>query len=88
MQQLWEKKARDSTAQQQSAASRASASKLSVMDVVEIADSEALARKGRERGEGGERKPKRAMVLKTQGVPGLNKISVRSDRFLVGYLGR
>ena len=37
------------------------------MDVVEIAGS----------AEGGGRKRQRAMVLKTQGVPGLNKISVR-----------
>lgn len=41
---------------------------LSVMDVVELSE--------REGGEGGSGRP-RAMVLKTQGVPGLNKISVR-----------
>lgn len=37
------------------------------MDVVELSEGG---------GEGGRRRP-RAMVLKTQGVPGLNKISVR-----------
>eukprot|EP00903_Cladosiphon_okamuranus_P008182 g7881.t1 len=65
---MWEKKVQEerSRASQQSGVTKP----LSVMDVVELA--------GRERGEEGGGRP-RAMVLKTQGVPGLNKISVRME---------
>lgn len=55
--------------EERSRASQSGATKpLSVMDVVELSEREGDA--------GGGRRP-RAMVLKTQGVPGLNKISVR-----------
>lgn len=64
--QIWEDKARE----EQARTSRPSASPLSVMDVVEITGGAA--------GGVGEGRPPRAMVMKTQGVPGLNKISVRS----------
>ncbi|CAM9910351.1 unnamed protein product [Ectocarpus sp. 6 AP-2014] len=63
---IWEKKVQEERLR----ASRPSAAaQLAVMDVVELSEGG---------GEGGRRRP-RAMVLKTQGVPGLNKISVRME---------
>ncbi|CAB1099405.1 unnamed protein product [Ectocarpus sp. CCAP 1310/34] len=63
---IWEEKVQEERLR----ASRPSATaQLAVMDVVELSEAG---------GEGGRRRP-RAMVLKTQGVPGLNKISVRME---------
>lgn len=62
---MWEQKVREERAQASRPNSN-TAGQLSVMDVVDISGSGG--------GGGGQ---SRAMVLKTQGVPGLNKISVR-----------
>lgn len=63
--QMWEKKVQE----ERSRALQSGATKqLSVMDVVVLSERDGGAASGR--------RP-RAMVLKTQGVPGLNKISVR-----------
>lgn len=69
--QIWEQKVQEE--REREASRPAATAKLSVMDVVELSE-----------GAGGEeRRRPRAMVLKTQGVPGLNKISVRCDRMRV-----